>query len=62
VPHLLHSGDASSAVWGALAAAVVGLLSIKLLLSYVRTRDYRPFAYYRFAFAALVIAVLFARA
>jgi len=62
VPHLLHSGDASSAAWGALAAAVVGLLSIKLLLSYVRTRDYRPFAYYRFAFAALVMAVLFARA
>jgi undecaprenyl-diphosphatase len=62
VPHLLHSGDVGTVVWGMLAAAVVGFLSIRLLLSYVRTRDYRPFAYYRFAFAALVAAVFFVRA
>lgn len=61
VPHLLHSGDTGSVVWGMLAAAVVGFVSIRLLLSYVRTRDYRPFAYYRFAFAVLVTTVFFMR-
>jgi undecaprenyl pyrophosphate phosphatase UppP len=32
-----------------------------VLLAYVRTRDYRPFVYYRFALAALVFAVLLVR-
>jgi undecaprenyl pyrophosphate phosphatase UppP len=42
-------------------AAVFGLLSIRVLLAYVRTRDYRPFAWYRWAFAAMVFAVLLVR-
>ncbi len=42
---------------GMTAAAVVGLMSIRVLLTYVRTRDYRPFVIYRLAFAALIFAV-----
>lgn len=61
VPHLLRSGSASLALMGMAAAAGAGLLSIRVLLSYVRTRDYRPFVYYRFAFAALLVAALLAR-
>jgi len=46
---------------GMAAAAVFGLFAIRLLLGYVRTRTYVPFALYRFAFAALVWIVLFLR-
>lgn len=62
VPKLLAAGN-TDAVWlGTAAAAVFGLLSIRLLLGYVRSRDYRPFVYYRFGFAALVAGVFCARA
>jgi undecaprenyl-diphosphatase len=62
VPHLFHGGGGTGLVLiGMAAAAVVGLLSIRVLLAYVRTRDYRPFVYYRFAFAALVVAVILVR-
>lgn len=61
VPHLLHGADLSVVLPGMIAAAVVGLLSIKLLLGYVRTRDYRPFAWYRWAFALVVFAVILVR-
>ena len=61
VPDLVKGG-ADAAVWiGMIAAAVVGLLSIRVLLAYVKTRTYRPFAYYRWAFALVVLAVYFAR-
>ena len=54
---------APGALWiGMGAAAVFGFLSIGFLLGYVRTKDYRPFAYYRFVFSALVVAVFVARA
>jgi undecaprenyl-diphosphatase len=61
VPHLLHGADLSVVLPGMVAAAVVGLLSIKLLLGYVRTRDYRPFAWYRWAFALVVFVVILVR-
>jgi undecaprenyl-diphosphatase len=61
VPHLLHGADLSVVLPGMVAAAVVGLLSIKLLLRYVRTRDYRPFAWYRWAFALVVFVVILVR-
>jgi undecaprenyl-diphosphatase len=57
VPKLVHGGDTVHIVLGMAASALVGLLSIRVLLAYVRTRDYRPFVYYRWAFAALVVAV-----
>lgn len=60
VPQLLRSGEAGPVVAGMLAAAIFGFLSIRILLAYVRTRDYRPFAYYRFVFAGLVALVILA--
>src|SRR5262249_30702640 len=56
--HMAASGEGLSVVLGVLAPAVFGLLRLRVLLAYVRSRDYRPFAYYRFAFAALVALVL----
>ena len=54
----LRRGRGPMRVWiGMIAAAVVGLLSIRVLLAYVRTRTYRPFVYYRWAFALVVLAV-----
>lgn len=58
VPDLLPAADPWAVLVGMTASAVVGLLSIRVLLAYVRTRDYRPFVYYRFAFAAVILAVL----
>jgi undecaprenyl pyrophosphate phosphatase UppP len=43
------------------AAAVVGFLSIRVLLAYVRTRTYRPFVVYRLLFAVGVWAVILLR-
>lgn len=61
VPHLLAGGELNLVLPGMVAAAVVGFASIRLLLAYVRTRNYLPFVYYRLAFAALIGAVLFLR-
>jgi undecaprenyl-diphosphatase len=58
VPGLLAGGPSTPVFLGMAAAAVSGFLSIKVLLGYVRTRTYRPFAWYRFAFAAMVVAVM----
>jgi len=62
VPHLLRaSADTAPVLAGMVAAAVSGFLAIRLLLAYVRVRDYKPFVYYRFAFALLVWGVLLVR-
>jgi undecaprenyl-diphosphatase len=62
VPELLRGGaEPGPVLIGVAAAALVGLLSIRVLLAYVRTRDYTPFVAYRFGFAALVVAVLLVR-
>jgi undecaprenyl-diphosphatase len=62
VPHLLRStADTGPVVAGMLAAAVSGFLAIRLLLAYVRVRDYKPFVFYRFAFALLVWSLLLVR-
>jgi undecaprenyl-diphosphatase len=58
VPDLFPTGDPWAILVGMTASAVVGLLSIRVLLAYVRTRDYRPFVYYRFVFAAVTLAAL----
>jgi undecaprenyl-diphosphatase len=59
VPDLLHGGvDLGPVVAGTLAAALSGLLAIRVLLAYVRTRTYGPFVAYRFAFAILVFGLL----
>jgi len=61
VPHLFDGGDVAPILIGMAAAAGVGFLSIRLLLTYVRTRTYRPFVVYRLAFAGLVWAVILVR-
>jgi undecaprenyl-diphosphatase len=62
VPQLLTSGAAVGPVLaGMLAAAISGFVAIRVLLSYVRTRSYRPFVAYRFVFALVVWGVLFLR-
>jgi undecaprenyl-diphosphatase len=61
VPQLFPTADPWAILIGMATSAVVGLLSIRLLLAYVRTRDYRPFVFYRFAFAALTAIVLLLR-
>ena len=61
VPKLLHAPDHSGVFVGMITAAIVGFLSIRVLLAYVRTRDYRPFVLYRYAFALMVAVVWYLR-
>jgi undecaprenyl-diphosphatase len=62
VPDLVASGaELRPVLVGMLAAAVSGFVAIRLLLRYVRTRSYAPFVWYRFAFAIVVLTVLFLR-
>ena len=63
VPALFDHGDVShvAILAGIVTAALVGFAAIRGLLAYVRTRDYLPFVWYRLAFAALIVAVLFVR-
>jgi len=60
-PHLLHSSGSSEVLLGMAAAAAFGLLSIRALLGHVKTGSYRPFVYYRWAFALSVALVLLVR-
>jgi undecaprenyl-diphosphatase len=59
----LATGDASlgAVLVGVVAAGVVGLLAIRWLLRYVRTRSYMPFVVYRLVAAALLGGLLLAR-
>ena len=43
---------------GGVSSAVVGYLAIRFLLSYLAHHSLRIFAYYRFALAAVVAAIL----
>jgi undecaprenyl-diphosphatase len=61
VPHLLGASSGHIVLLGIVVSAVVGLLAIRVLLAYVRTRDYRPFVYYRWAFAAMLVTVYLVR-
>ena len=62
VPTLLReTADRGPLLLGMASAAVFGFLAIRLLLGYVRRRDYRPFVYYRLLFGLFVLAVLLAR-
>ena len=61
VPSLLRGGLDAVLLAGIVTAAVVGVLSIRVLFAWVRTRSYLPFVIYRFAFAALIVIVWLAR-
>jgi undecaprenyl-diphosphatase len=59
--YLFAPGQTTQVLAGMVTAAIFGFASIRFLLAYVRTRDYRPFVYYRLLFAALVAGVLLVR-
>jgi len=61
VPALLGASNNHIVLLGVVVSGVVGLLAIRVLLAYVRTRDYRPFVYYRWAFAAMLVIVYLVR-
>jgi undecaprenyl-diphosphatase len=62
VPTLVReTADRGPLFVGMASAAVFGFLAIRLLLGYVRRRNYRPFVYYRLLFGLVVIAVVLAR-
>ena len=61
VPALLGASSSHMVFLGIVVSGIVGLLAIKVLLAYVRTRDYRPFVYYRWAFAAMLVIVYLVR-
>jgi undecaprenyl pyrophosphate phosphatase UppP len=61
MPAILAAPNVGIAALGIVVSGVVGLLAIRVLLTYVRTRTYRPFVYYRWAFAAMVVIVYLVR-
>jgi undecaprenyl-diphosphatase len=61
VPKLFAGGLDPTLLAGVVTAAVVGVLSIRVLFAWVRTRSYLPFVIYRFAFSALIVAVFLTR-
>lgn len=62
VPAILGASNVGIVLLGIVVSGAVGFLAIRVLLTYVRTRDYRPFVYYRWAFSALVVIVYLVRA
>jgi undecaprenyl-diphosphatase len=61
VPSLMGAANTQIVLLGIVVSGLVGLLAIRVLLAYVRTRDYRPFVYYRWAFAAMLVIVYLVR-
>lgn len=59
--HLFENGAGGVEWTGIAVSAIVGFLSIKYLLKYVQTHNYRIFVYYRFGFTILVGLVYFLR-
>ncbi|OCZ49831.1 undecaprenyl-diphosphate phosphatase [Dehalobacter sp. TeCB1] len=59
---ILHTHiDKAPFLTAMITAAVVGALSIKFLLNYLKTKGFAIFAVYRFVLGALVIAIYFIR-
>ena len=53
--------DWNPLIIGILVSAAVGMLAIKGLLKYVQHRSYDVFAFYRFGFAAALLALFYSR-
>lgn len=58
---LAGTQDWTPLIAGILTSAVVGMIAIKGLLAYVQHRSYSVFAWYRFLFAAGLLALFFSR-
>jgi undecaprenyl-diphosphatase len=59
--HLIHEGITGDVVVGFIAAAIFGLIAITVLIRYVRTHTYQPFAWYRVVLAAFVVVLFLMR-
>jgi undecaprenyl-diphosphatase len=46
---------------GILVSFITGILSIGFLLRYIQTRNFLPFAWYRFILGSLVIVIMLMR-
>ena len=57
VRKLVHSGMTAQLGWGFVVSAIFGIAAIAGLLSFVRTRTYRPFAIYRIVLGVAIIAI-----
>lgn len=58
---VFHSGLTAQLGWGFVVSAAFGVLAIVGLLSFVRTRTYRPFAIYRIVLGIAVVAIAMSR-
>jgi undecaprenyl-diphosphatase len=59
VPDMATSGNVGAMIIGAVAAAIVGVLSIRAMLGIVARRGFRPFAVYcLFAMTAGILTAL----
>jgi undecaprenyl-diphosphatase len=56
--HVLEASDAPGFAAGFIVAFAAGLATVKLLLRYVATHDFRPFAWYRLALGLIVLWLL----
>jgi undecaprenyl-diphosphatase len=63
IPHLVSNpGEITTAFMiGILVSFITGILSIGFLLRYVQTRNFLPFAWYRFLLGSLVAVVILMR-
>lgn len=62
LPDIASSMLTDISFWGGLLSSFVfGLLAIKFILKFVQKYSYRPFVYYRFALAILIIVFLLGR-
>jgi len=56
--HTLTASDIPSFAVGFVTSFIFGLLAVRFLLRYVRSHDFKPFAWYRIALGALALWIL----
>jgi undecaprenyl-diphosphatase len=63
LPHVISNSSVITVNFtiGMLVSCLTGIVSIGFLLRYVQTKDFLPFAWYRFILGALVIMVAMVR-
>jgi undecaprenyl-diphosphatase len=61
MPKIMHGGIDAMVLAGFVSSAIFSLIAIAALVKFVRTRTYRPFAWYRIALGILVIAIAYSR-
>jgi undecaprenyl-diphosphatase len=61
MPKIMHGGIDAVVIGGFVSSAIFSLIAIAALVEFVRTRTYKPFAWYRIAIAILVAAVYLSR-